>query len=195
MINDDIAWHFSYTFSKCLSAQTLHDPQTSVRDIIARYGETRISGANGLPAFTITGDIIPHGWDISKKKNSWGIAVWRAEEKSERLNVGGEGKIRGGDSLESFSDAPARYMVLVRREDPPTHSCWRSVVDDNGNPIFRNNICLEDRRLTSCDADAYTRAYPCVRARARVCVCAQHEVFHSRRDVSHSICSSIPRRS
>lgn len=68
VINDDIAWHFSYTFSKCLSAQTLHDPQTSVRDIIARYGETRISGANGLPAFTITGDIIPHGWDIPKKK-------------------------------------------------------------------------------------------------------------------------------
>lgn len=82
----------------------------------------------------------------------------------------------------------ARVHVLVRREDPPTHSCWRSVVDDNGNPIFRNNICLEDRRLTSCDADVYTRA------RTRVCVRAQHEVFHSRRDVSHSICSSVPRR-
>lgn len=131
-----------------------------------------------------------------KKKKKKIREVWRAEEKSERSNVGGEGKIRGGDSLESFSDAPApthTLHVLVRREDPPTHSCWRSVVDDNGNPIFRNNICLEDRRLTSCDADAYTRAYPCVRA--RVCVCAQHEVFHSRRDVSHSICSSIPRRS
>lgn len=61
----------------------------------------------------------------------------------------------------------ARVHVLVRREDPPTHSCWRSVVDDNGNPIFRNNICLEDRRLTSCDADVYTRA------RVPVCACAR----------------------
>lgn len=70
----------------------------------------------------------------------------------------------GWYSFESFSDALARThvtCVLVGR-DPPTHSCWRSVVDDNGNPIFRNNICLEDRRLTSCDADVYTCVFVCV---------------------------------
>lgn len=43
----------------------------------------------------------------------------------------------------------------------PTQSCRRSVVDDNGNPIFRNNICLEDRRLTSLPLllDMYICAY------------------------------------
>lgn len=81
-------------------------------------------------------------------EDSCGIAVWRTEKKRERLDVGGEDL---GDSPESSSHAFARTL-LVARNDPPTHSCWRSVVDDNGNPIFRNNICLEDRRLTSCDA-------------------------------------------
>lgn len=94
------------------------------------------------------------------REDSCGIAVWRTEKKRERLDVGGEDL---GDSPESFSHAFARTL-LVARNDPPTHSCWRSVVDDNGNPIFRNNICLEDRRLASCDA-AGVCIYICI------CVC------------------------
>lgn len=60
----------------------------------------------------------------------------------------------GRDSSESFSDARARaharYVSVgrsgrIRRARRRT-DCRRSAVDDNGNPIFRNNICLEDRR-------------------------------------------------
>lgn len=88
------------------------------------------------------------------------------------MNVGGEDD--WGDSLEGFSDvlshAHARThvtCVLVGRDNPPTHSCWRSVVDDNGNPIFRNNICLEDRRLTSRDVAVYIHVHIRVRVRVR----------------------------
>lgn len=88
-----------------------------------------------------------------------------AKEKRERLNVGEED---WGVIASKIFQALARThiaCVLVGRDDPPTHSCRRSVVDDNGNPIFRNNICLEDRRLKSCDADVYTSVFVC----ARVC--------------------------
>lgn len=84
---------------------------------------------------------------------------WMLEEKE---------RFGGVIASKVFQTRPRTLHVLVRRDDPPTHSCWRSVVDDNGNPIFRNNICLEDRRLTSCDADVYTRVYSCdARACAR----------------------------
>lgn len=46
-----------------------------------------------------------------------------------------------------FQERSHAGYAHVGRNDPPTHSCRRSVVDDNGNPIFQNNICLEDRRL------------------------------------------------
>lgn len=123
------------------------------------------------PYSTITGDIIPRGWDIPKIRE---VSRSSAQKKKKgRLNVGRDED--WGDSLESFSDALARTRyVCIGRDDPPTHSCWRSVVDDNGNPIFRNNICLEDRRLTS-------RRRWCVHVRIRVCVrmYALYEVFCS----------------
>lgn len=59
-----------------------------------------------------------------------------------------------------------RSRTLLARNDPSTRSCRRSVVDDNGNPIFRNNICLEDQRLTSCDANV------CVYMRVCTSVCS-----------------------
>lgn len=38
---------------------------------------------------------------------------------------------------------------------------WRLASGDNGNPIFRNNICLEDRRLTP--SPLLPRPVPCDR--------------------------------
>lgn len=89
--------------------------------------------------------------------------------------LGGEDR---GDSPASFSDAHAGRAV--GRSDSPTHSCLRSVVDDNGNPIFRNNICLEDRRLTSSLYAAAAGMYICVYA----CTCTECSIS--------AVTSSIP---
>lgn len=98
--------------------------------------------------------------------------------RREKGKIGCWGREDLGDSSESFSHAFARTL-LVAWNDPPTHSCWRSVVDDNGNPIFRNNICLEDRRLTLRDAARRVCTYIC----ACVCVRALYAVLYSYRDV------------
>lgn len=187
VVNDDLSRHFSYMCSvvKCLSMQNVSRPSpTSVRDIIARYRETRIS--DGLPGVHHNGR--HHSTWLRYTENSWDIAVWCVEEKRERLNVEEE-KDWGDIALKVFQTRTYACThvtcVLVGRDDPPTHSCWRSVVDDNGNPIFRNNICLEDRRLTSCDADVYACVFVCV------FMYAQYKVFHSYCDVSHSIFSTI----
>lgn len=60
-MNDDFSRHFSCTL-KCLSIQNVARPsQISTRDIVVRYREMQISGANGLPVSTIMGNIIPRG--------------------------------------------------------------------------------------------------------------------------------------
>lgn len=79
-------------------------------------------------------------------------SVPREREKSGKCRLDVEGRRSGRDSSESFSDARAhaRYVSAgrsgkIRRARRRT-DCRRSAVDDNGNPIFRNNICFEDRR-------------------------------------------------
>lgn len=55
--------------------------------------------------------------------------------------------------------------ALSRRPDtraPRGALChWRLASGDNGNPIFRNNICLEDRRLTPSPSLSLSRRVPC----------------------------------
>lgn len=157
------------TVSKCLNIyKTLRDPRR-LRSAISsmRHRETRISRTSGLPSI-ITGAIIPRGWDIPKIRE---VSRSGAREKKGRDWMLEEKKIGVIVSKEFFRRALIRTharthvtCVLVGRDDPPTHNCWRLVVDDNGNPIFRNNICLEDRRLTSCDTDVYTCLFVCARA-------------------------------
>lgn len=95
---------FSYIFSKYLSKK-LDDPRP-LSDIIMRYRETWICGANGSSGTTINGRHYPAR--LRYTENSWGIAVWCAGEKRERLNV--EGEEDRGDSLESFLEALARTL-------------------------------------------------------------------------------------
>lgn len=105
-----------------------------------------------------------YGRDVVYTENSWGIAVWRVLEKRARLDAGVE---EIGVIAPKVFQTRSLRRVLAGRNDPPTHSCRRSVVDDNGNPIFRNNICLEDRRLTS------PATLPGVCTRACVCACGR----------------------
>lgn len=154
--------------------------QISVRDIIVRYREEmRISEASGLPISSIMGNIIPReiywkfvryrGLARSKRKGR----DWMLEEK--KIGVIAPTVFQMRSLARTHARTHVTY-VLVGRDNLPTHSCWRLVVDDNGNPIFGNNICLEDRRLTSRDIAVY------IHMRIRVCVCMcvmLYEVFHS----------------
>lgn len=59
VVKNDFSRHSSfYTLSKCLSIQNVARP-SEIPDIIVRYRETWIFEANGLPVFTMTGNIIP----------------------------------------------------------------------------------------------------------------------------------------
>lgn len=114
--------------------------------------------ADGLPVHRLPSWRHHFTW-LRYTENSWDIAI--LARKKEKGEIGCSKEEIGVIIPQGFQTRShaAVTRVLVGRSDLPTHSCRRSVVDDNGNPIFRNNICLEDRRLTSLRYAVYICAY------------------------------------
>lgn len=120
VVKNDFSRHSSfYTLSKCLSIQNVARP-SEIPDIIVRYRETWIFEANGLPVFTMTGNIIPCSWDIPKIRE---VSRSSAQKKKGRDWMLEETKI-GAIASKVFQTRSHVTCVLVGRDDPPTHSCW-----------------------------------------------------------------------